>query len=432
MHGARHAASFRDEVPDWKRLHPGRQVEPRDLRYGLLPERSQHDLPLGPKGRRRVAAPIQYEDQQSLGSAAVADRRRAIEHLSALFVGVVEDQQGRTLALLSSANGSGRVGGRRACAGVPDGHPPLQGFPGQFSRQTRFSDASRAGDEHHATVPLAGRGHQGDQLRQFPVPAHQHRRAAIECGRQLPRRAAHPATSPARGSPRVVLAGRRPVPHRSARPACCAPCGRPRAPPPAARSGTAPASAVRADARGAASAQPPLRARRRGLRADPARAQLPPEPRTRSNAARRGARFRPARSARRRGRRAVRRARARAPAGASQRPCPDRLSARRGRLPAGARSDRRRAPRLYVEPVRAPVCLESSVAAEFLSQRADTWLWSILCAVGRRLAPQLLDQPIARDQLVGPEDQQRQQSALSARTDLKLKTTIADDLKRAK
>ncbi len=187
MNGTRDATAFRREGRDRDGLDPGGQVEPRYLRNGLLTERTQleHVPRLGP--RRRLALAMQHEEQQSPVRAVAGDRSRAIERFSALLVGVVEDEQGRAFAILHIPHGRERVGGRRACVGVADGHPPPQRLPSQLGRKTGLSDAARAGDEHDAAAPLAGVGQQRDQLGQLPIPARQYRRATIECRRQLVR-----------------------------------------------------------------------------------------------------------------------------------------------------------------------------------------------------------------------------------------------------
>ena len=76
--------------------------------------------------------------------------------------------------------------------------------------------------------------------------------------------------------------------------------------------------------------------------------------------------------------------------------------------------------------------LEPPVATERLPQRRHLVVKHLVGRSRRRLSPQLIHQPIALDQLVGSQDQQGQQGALSPRTNRKLDAAIADGLERAK
>jgi hypothetical protein len=85
-----------------------------------------------------------------------------------------------------------------------------------------------------------------------------------------------------------------------------------------------------------------------------------------------------------------------------------------------------------VQPVRASVRFEPAVAPEHLAQGRHLVVEHLVGGRRRILAPELLHEPVARNELVGPQDQQCQQGALSPRSDRKHPAAIAGDLERAK
>ena len=94
MHGTRNPSARRGEDPCRWKLDPGRQVEARYLRYGLVPESTQSERPLGPsrKGRRWLVARVQDDEQQRPAPARTTDRGDAIEQVAAGVVRVVDDK----------------------------------------------------------------------------------------------------------------------------------------------------------------------------------------------------------------------------------------------------------------------------------------------------------------------------------------------------
>ncbi len=278
MHGTGDATALRGESVSREELDSSRHVQARDPRDGLVPKRTQLEHPLRHGRQRRgwLRARMQSQKKQWSPRAVATEHGRAVEQLTTGVVGVVDDEQGRALALLRTPDRRARVTGLGAGAGVEDGHPPPQRLPSQFGSQASLADAARAGNEHHAAAPLAGFGEQRDQLGQLPIPACQQRRAAIELRRELLRaEAPHQERGPARGLRHAGPGAPHRARPRSPRQACCAPHGRPRAPRPGGRSGTGRASAGRAGARGAAARPRPLRAPRPGPRA----ARAPARPR---------------------------------------------------------------------------------------------------------------------------------------------------------
>ena len=89
-------------------------------------------------------------------------------------------------------------------------------------------------------------------------------------------------------------------------------------------------------------------------------------------------------------------------------------------------------PGAEVQPVPAPMSLEPSVSTQRLPQRRHLVLNHLVRRRGRRLSPQLLHQAIARDQLVGAQEQQSQQGALSPRANRNREAAIIDGLQWAK
>ena len=88
--------------------------------------------------------------------------------------------------------------------------------------------------------------------------------------------------------------------------------------------------------------------------------------------------------------------------------------------------------RLDVEPIRAPLGLEPPVASERLAQRRHLVVEHLLRRRRRRLTPELLHEPLARDELVGPQKQQGEEGTLPSCAYLKREAAVPNDLKRAK
>ena len=84
-----------------------------------------------------------------------------------------------------------------------------------------------------------------------------------------------------------------------------------------------------------------------------------------------------------------------------------------------------------VQPVCAAERLEPPVAAQRLPQRRDLVVQHLVRGRRRRRAPQLLHEPIARDELVGAEHEQAQQRALTPRADRERGTAVVVDFEGA-
>src|SRR3954452_16362569 len=87
--------------------------------------------------------------------------------------------------------------------------------------------------------------------------------------------------------------------------------------------------------------------------------------------------------------------------------------------------------RADVQPVGTPVRLERAVTPERLAQRRDLIVEHLRRGHGRRSAPQLLNQTVASDQFVGPQDQQSQQRTLATAPDSDRRALVANDVKGA-
>ena len=136
----------------------------------------------------------------------------------------------------------------------------------------------------------------------------------------------------------------------------------------------------------------------------------------------RGARSRPARRARSRSRRAHCRARARAPRRGAP-PRPPRSPAAFARRPSSSKRSNRRDVdllRLDLEHVAARTRDEQLGRLEQLSQPRHLMVEAVARRARRPLGPQLVDQPVARDDLVRVEQENREQSTL-------LRTADRDD-----
>ena len=406
MHGERNASALRGERLDGT-SSPRRQVEARDLRDGLVPERAELERPLAPSRKGRAAGrACAARRATEAGAARATDRGGAIEHVAA-----ASSASSRTSSVERSPRPRAewrrahRRGGARVR--VDDGHPPRSASRASSAASRVLPMPARARDEHHAAAPLARVGQQLEQLGELPVPAREQRRAALEPAGSSSGPAAHRARDPARGSRPAARAARRPARRRPPRPASPRRCGTPRAPRPGGRSGTARASAGRAGARAAAAPPRRPRARRPGPRGAPSRARPRPAPRTPPSAAPPAGRSRPARTTRRRDRTAAGRATARAPArNVSAAPSGSAPISARPRATSSSKRSTSRSPGPTFNRYALP-CVSSRPFRPSACRSADTWLCSILWAVARRrLPPQLLHQPIARDQLVRPKDQQ--------------------------
>jgi hypothetical protein len=87
--------------------------------------------------------------------------------------------------------------------------------------------------------------------------------------------------------------------------------------------------------------------------------------------------------------------------------------------------------RAHVQPVRAGLRLQPPFAAERSTKRRDLVVDHGVRGRRRGLTPELLDEPIARDQLIRAQQQQRQQGALSPGSNRKRAAAVSDDLERA-
>jgi hypothetical protein len=78
------------------------------------------------------------------------------------------------------------------------------------------------------------------------------------------------------------------------------------------------------------------------------------------------------------------------------------------------------------------VCLEPPVSTKRLPQARHLVVKHLVRRRRGRLSPQLVHQPVARNQLIGPKEQQSQQGTLSPRANRKREAAIIDDLQGAK
>jgi hypothetical protein len=84
-----------------------------------------------------------------------------------------------------------------------------------------------------------------------------------------------------------------------------------------------------------------------------------------------------------------------------------------------------------VQPVRAPVRLAPAVPAQHLPQPRHLVVQHLVRRRRRRLPPQLLHQPVALEQLAGPDNQQTQQRTLPPPSQSQARPVIADDFNSA-
>ena len=84
-----------------------------------------------------------------------------------------------------------------------------------------------------------------------------------------------------------------------------------------------------------------------------------------------------------------------------------------------------------IQSVGAADSLESPVPAKGAPQGRYLVVKHPLCRRRRRLAPQLLHQPVGCHQLVGTKDKKSQQGALAPLADRNSTAAVANDLKRA-
>jgi hypothetical protein len=85
-----------------------------------------------------------------------------------------------------------------------------------------------------------------------------------------------------------------------------------------------------------------------------------------------------------------------------------------------------------VEAVGTVPRLQPAVACEHATKRGHLVQQHLVSRGGSRLSPELLDQAIATDELVRPQQQQRQQRALSPGRDRQLAAFVVEDYERAK
>ena len=88
--------------------------------------------------------------------------------------------------------------------------------------------------------------------------------------------------------------------------------------------------------------------------------------------------------------------------------------------------------RVDIQPVCAALSLEPPVASQLPAQSRNLVVEHLVGGGRRRLAPQVLHQPVPRHRLVSPQQQEDQEGALSPGSDRELARAVIDYLKRAK
>ncbi len=138
------------------------------------------------EGGRALLVSVQHEQEEGGVARFRREGGRGLDEGGRGIVGVVEDEQGRQLALLRGADRlQGGVGGSGA-PGVEDRRPGALNLGGELGGETGLADAFWAADERNPGAPALGLRPALAQPAQLALAPGEERRAALELSAAAP------------------------------------------------------------------------------------------------------------------------------------------------------------------------------------------------------------------------------------------------------
>ena len=187
----RNPVAFGEQRPQRHRDPLGGRVERRDLGGRILAQRTQPQAlggaasEQGGEGRRALLVVMQDADHERSALGLAGECRGRLEHRRRHVVGVVEHQQGRSVALPGLGDARQRGVGDLAAAGVQDCGALALDLGRELGDEPRLADPDGPPDQGADDPALARPLPAPAQPGQLALAPGEQRRAALELGRQL-------------------------------------------------------------------------------------------------------------------------------------------------------------------------------------------------------------------------------------------------------